>query len=190
MKKKNKLRNWIIISLALIFLISGCKQKQEIIKVEAPTIDETKNKTEIKVIENQTDVKEDERISLPNCKYNISYLRKDECNCNGTWIKHEHMHGFCTPNKITTLVCRNIENYVIGGEIYIHFKPGTTLEEAEKIINKYGGRIMSYTCWFEKRTNPYIIAVVKEGREQEFINLVGNETIITSAYKHRLATTQ
>ncbi len=172
-----KLKIWLIISLVLIFFINGCIQKQEISKVETPITD----KTEIKIIENQTEVIENETTLLPDCEPNKHHLNKDECKCEYSWKTYFRQHGYCTPIKNTLYSCTK------GVEVEVHFEPTSTFEEAEIIINNYDGAVMQFTCWFERRDDPFITVIVKEGSEQEFINQIQKESIVNDAHKPLIA---
>lgn len=175
-----KFKTWPIILLSLIFLVSGCMQKQEISEGKLSTINETK----IGLIENQTEVVEDETTLLPDCEPNQPYLNKDECKCEYSWKRYLPEHGYCTPIKNTYYSC------VKGIEIEVHFEPTSTFEEAEIIVNKHDGNIMQFTCWFERRDDPYITTIVKEENEQEFIDQIQKERIVKSAHKPIFASTQ
>src|SRR3989338_11223185 len=165
-----KFKTWLIILLVLIVLINGCEQKQETI--------------EVKIIENQTEVVKGETTLLPNCEPNQPYLNKDECKCEYSWKMYLREHGQCTLIKNTFYSCIN------GVEVEVHFEPSSTFEEEEIIVNKYDGKVMQFTCWFERRDDPYITAIVKEESEQEFINQIKKENIVKSAYEPIFATKQ
>ncbi|MBI2657124.1 hypothetical protein HYX08_00335 [Candidatus Woesearchaeota archaeon] len=174
------MKNIHISFLALGLLVfSACVQNNQQDKIS--TIEKDK---EISQLQNQTVVNEDEITLLPNCEPNKPYLNKDECKCGYSWKIYLREHGHCTPIKNTFYSCIN------GVEVEVHFESTSTFEEAEIIVNKYDGKVMQFTCWFERRDDPYITTIVKEGNEQEFIKQIQKESIVKSAHKPIFATTQ
>lgn len=65
-KMKNKTSFTILLTLMILVLISGCVKKQEIVEGETPVMVETNN-TQIKAIENETQIIEISKEELKRC---------------------------------------------------------------------------------------------------------------------------
>lgn len=83
-KMKYKTSFTILLTFMILILISGCAKKQEIVEVETPVMVETKNNTQIKVIENETQIIEIE----------ISKEELKRCSQDSDCIK---IQGGCCP---------------------------------------------------------------------------------------------
>ena len=173
-------KKMLFLLVFMAILLNACIKTQENLPIKSLNL----SKTDQALFE-----KEITKL-LPSCQSNKTYLNENECNCTDTWVRNDHMHSFCTPEKTTTFGCRRLQNMLIVGEVNVFFKSGTTLEKAENIVNKYGGKILVYTCWFENRDPPYLTALVQENKEQRFIDLVKNESLVESAHQNFYATAQ
>lgn len=177
-----------IFLMLFLFLLAACNKTSKVTSEvnfsnEDYKIEELFNETSD--ILNESVLEEENLIP---CQFNQTYLKKDVCSCNGSWIKYTHFPHSCTPAERTTFSCRKIHKNVIIGEVYVYFKPETTLEDANETVRKYSGQIMQYTCWFDRRENPYLIAAVREGEESNFIDSIKKEISVTSAHENRIAT--
>ena len=74
----------------------------------------------------------------------------------------------------------------VGTEVIVDFKKNTSLYKAIVIISKYGGMVREYSCDFENKRNPHILAEVKEGTEAFYILRIEREDLVESASRNGL----